>query len=81
MISKTFYSNRALTRASDTSHWLLDGLNEAQQQAISLPQQGHALIIAGAGSGKTRVLTHRIAWLITSEAVKASQILAVNLYQ
>ena len=42
---------------------LLDNLNPEQLAAVTLPSQ-HALILAGAGSGKTRVLTTRIAWLI-----------------
>jgi DNA helicase-2/ATP-dependent DNA helicase PcrA len=42
---------------------LLDNLNPEQLAAVTLPPQ-HALILAGAGSGKTRVLTTRIAWLI-----------------
>ena len=42
---------------------LLANLNTEQLQAVTLPPQ-HALILAGAGSGKTRVLTTRIAWLI-----------------
>jgi DNA helicase-2/ATP-dependent DNA helicase PcrA len=41
----------------------LTGLNEPQLEAVTLPPQS-ALILAGAGSGKTRVLTTRIAWLI-----------------
>jgi len=46
----------------DVSH-LLDSLNDNQRQAVSAPP-GAALILAGAGSGKTRVLVHRVAWLI-----------------
>ncbi len=44
---------------------LLEHLNEPQLAAVTLPPQ-HALILAGAGSGKTRVLTTRIAWLIST---------------
>ena len=43
---------------------LLAQLNEAQHRAVALPPE-HALILAGAGSGKTRVLTTRIAWLLS----------------
>ena len=50
---------------------LLANLNTEQLQAVTLPPQ-HALILAGAGSGKTRVLTTRIAWLIQSEIGRAS---------
>ncbi len=56
---------------------LLANLNTEQLQAVSLPPQ-HALILAGAGSGKTRVLTTRIAWLIQSGQVDPAGILAVT---
>ncbi|MBS0457306.1 MAG: DNA helicase II [Proteobacteria bacterium] len=60
----------------DVSH-LLDGLNPAQRQAVSAPP-GHHLILAGAGSGKTRVLIHRIAWLHEVFGVPPHGILAVT---
>ncbi len=56
---------------------LLDGLNEPQLSAVTLPPQ-HALILAGAGSGKTRVLTTRIAWLISTGQVSPQSLLAVT---
>jgi DNA helicase-2/ATP-dependent DNA helicase PcrA len=56
---------------------LLDGLNEAQFAAVTLPAR-HSLILAGAGSGKTRVLTTRIAWLIQTGQVSPQGILAVT---
>ena len=56
---------------------LLSGLNPPQLQAVTLPQQS-ALILAGAGSGKTRVLTTRIAFLISTGAVSPHGILAVT---
>jgi len=60
----------------DVSH-LLDGLNPAQREAVSAPP-GHYLILAGAGSGKTRVLTHRIAWLHEVHGVPTHGIFAVT---
>jgi DNA helicase-2/ATP-dependent DNA helicase PcrA len=56
---------------------LLQGLNPEQLAAVTLPRQ-HALILAGAGSGKTRVLTTRLAWLLTTSQVSPSQVLAVT---
>ncbi len=60
----------------DVSH-LLDGLNDAQRQAVGSPL-GAALVLAGAGSGKTRVLVHRVAWLIRVEGTSPNSILAVT---
>ncbi|MDB6082461.1 MAG: helicase [Gammaproteobacteria bacterium] len=60
----------------DVSH-LLEGLNDAQRQAVGSPL-GAALVLAGAGSGKTRVLVHRVAWLIQVEGASPNSILAVT---
>ncbi|MBL1375743.1 DNA helicase II [Zobellella iuensis] len=56
---------------------LLDGMNDKQREAVAAPSQ-NMLVLAGAGSGKTRVLVHRIAWLMQVEQVPASAILAVT---
>jgi len=60
----------------DVSH-LLDGLNPAQREAVTAPA-GHYLVLAGAGSGKTRVLTHRIGWLLEVDRVSPWAVLAVT---
>jgi DNA helicase-2/ATP-dependent DNA helicase PcrA len=61
----------------ETESTLLTGLNNKQLEAVTLPQQS-ALILAGAGSGKTRVLTARIAWLIQTGQVSPTGLLAVT---
>ncbi len=55
----------------------LDELNEPQRQAVTMPLM-NGLVLAGAGSGKTRVLVHRIAWLVEQERLSPHAILAVT---
>lgn len=55
----------------------LEHLNSEQQQAVTAPLQ-HSLILAGAGSGKTRVLVNRIAWLVEQHVLNLSEVLAVT---
>ncbi len=56
---------------------ILDHMNPAQREAVSAPQ-GNMLVLAGAGSGKTRVLVHRIAWLMQAEGLSPYAVLAVT---
>jgi DNA helicase-2/ATP-dependent DNA helicase PcrA len=63
--------------ASMDVSYLIDSLNDAQREAVCAPP-GHYLVLAGAGSGKTRVLTHRIGWLTQVERVPPWAILAVT---
>ena len=56
---------------------LLQNLNDEQRAAVTLPAE-HALILAGAGSGKTRVLTTRIAWLLSTGQVSPGGVMAVT---
>ena len=59
------------------SETLLEGLNDAQREAVSHPG-GPLLVVAGAGSGKTRVLTRRIAWLIAARGAHPGSVLAIT---
>src|SRR5688500_3562145 len=59
------------------SETLLEDLNDAQREAVSHPV-GQLLVVAGAGSGKTRVLTRRIAWLIAARGAHPGSILAIT---
>jgi DNA helicase II / ATP-dependent DNA helicase PcrA len=71
-LEQTLWHNSAMTSS------ILSGLNPPQLQAVTLPPHQSALILAGAGSGKTRVLTTRIAYLISSGAASPHSILAVT---
>ena len=69
------FSSLTSNRPADAG--LLNNLNPEQLAAVTLPAE-HALILAGAGSGKTRVLTTRIAWLLQTGQVSPGGILAVT---
>ena len=61
----------------DINHKILEGLSEKQKEAVTHPLKP-LLIIAGPGSGKTRVMSHRIPWLINNFNVNPYEILAVT---
>jgi DNA helicase-2/ATP-dependent DNA helicase PcrA len=67
----------AVAERADPTEGILEGLNEQQRAAIT-HQRGPLLIVAGAGTGKTAVITRRIAWLVAGRRAKPSEILALT---
>ena len=60
-----------------SSNFKLNDLNAQQKEAVTF-RGGHLLVLAGAGSGKTRVLTYRVAWLIDSKTTNPQNILLLT---
>ena len=68
----------AADNSSDTGTELLAGLNPVQREAVTAPPEVPLLVVAGAGSGKTRVLTNRVGWLIGEHRASPFALLAIT---
>ena len=76
-VTSTASTGSTGSTGSSAAAALLAGLNPVQAEAVTHPG-GPLLVVAGAGSGKTRVLTHRIAWLIAEQGISPFEILAIT---